>query len=53
VSKRIAAGMKNAAYHDLAGLRHEVFNETERGKVFAELTQVLARLGTSASAQSA
>jgi alpha-beta hydrolase superfamily lysophospholipase len=53
VSKRIAGGMKNADYHDLVGLRHEVFNETERGKVFAEVTKVLARLGTNASAQSA
>jgi alpha-beta hydrolase superfamily lysophospholipase len=52
-SKRIASGMKNATYHDLAGLRHEVFNETERGKVFAEVSQVLARLSTNASAQSA
>jgi alpha-beta hydrolase superfamily lysophospholipase len=53
VSKRVAGGMKNVAYHDLVGLRHEVFNETERAKVFAELTSVLARLGTNASAQSA
>jgi alpha-beta hydrolase superfamily lysophospholipase len=52
-SRRIAQRVKNATYHDLVGLRHEVFNETERGKVFAELTSVLARLGTSAAAQSA
>ena len=52
-SRRIAPRVKGATYHDLVGLRHEVFNETERGKVFAELTSVLARLGTSAAAQSA
>jgi lysophospholipase len=53
VSKRIAQRAKNATFHDLVGLRHEVFNETERGKVFAELTNVLARCSTSAAAQSA
>ena len=29
-------------YHHLSGMRHEVFNEVERGKVFSELTQALA-----------
>jgi len=52
-TKRVADRVKNATYHDLVGLRHEVFNEAERGKVFAELTAVLARLGTKAAAQSA
>lgn len=52
-TKRVADRVKNATYHDLVGLRHEVFNETDRGKVFAELTSVLARLGTSSAAQSA
>jgi alpha-beta hydrolase superfamily lysophospholipase len=52
-SKRVADRAKNAAYHDLVGLRHEVFNETERGKVFAELTNVLARCSSPAAAQSA
>ena len=52
-TKRVADRVKNATYHDLVGLRHEVFNETERAKVFAELTSVLARLGTNATAQSA
>ena len=52
-SKRIAQRTKNATYHDLVGLRHEVFNETERAKVFAELTNVLARCRTTAAAQSA
>ena len=27
---------------DLVGMKHEVFNEVERGKVFAELTRALA-----------
>jgi len=52
-SKRVADRAKNATYHDLVGLRHEVFNETERGKVFAELTNTLARVGTKPAAQSA
>ncbi|HEY5945681.1 MAG TPA: lysophospholipase [Kofleriaceae bacterium] len=52
-SKRVAGRVKNATYHDLVGLRHEVFNELERGKVFAELTKVLARSSTAAAAQSA
>lgn len=52
-SKRVADRAKNATYHDLVGLRHEVFNETERGKVFAELTNALARSTTTAAAQSA
>ena len=52
-SKRVADQAKNATYHDLVGLRHEVFNETERGKVYAELTNVLARQGTKSTAQSA
>jgi hypothetical protein len=34
-----------ARYHDLAGLKHEVFNETERAKVFQEVTQTLASCG--------
>jgi alpha-beta hydrolase superfamily lysophospholipase len=52
-TKRIAARVKHATYHDLVGLRHEVFNETERGKVFAELTNVLAQCAASSAAQSA
>jgi alpha-beta hydrolase superfamily lysophospholipase len=52
-TKRISQRVKNATYHDLAGLRHEVFNETERAQVFAELTNVLARCAAPAAAQSA
>jgi len=52
-SKRVADRAKNATYHDLVGLRHEVFNETERGKVFAEVTKVLDGCGAKTAAQSA
>ena len=37
-----ASSVPNARYCDLAGLRHEVFNETTRADVFAELTKTLA-----------
>ena len=42
-SRAVASTLTGATYHDLAGMKHEVFNEVERGKVFAELTAVLAR----------
>ena len=41
-SKAIASSIPNATYHDLVGLKHEVFNETTRGQVFAEVSRVLA-----------
>lgn len=41
-SRRVADRMKRATYHDLVGLRHEVFNEVDRGKVFSQLTDALA-----------
>ena len=41
-SKAIAANVRGADYHELVGLKHEVFNETTRGQVFAEVTRVLA-----------
>jgi len=41
-SRAVAAKIPGAKYHDLLGMRHEVFNEAERGKVFAELTTALA-----------
>jgi len=43
-SKRVAARVSGAHYHDLVGLMHEVFNEVDRGKVFAEVTKVLTAL---------
>jgi lysophospholipase len=41
-SRRVADRVKRVTYHDLAGLKHEVFNEVERGKVFSDLTAALA-----------
>jgi alpha-beta hydrolase superfamily lysophospholipase len=41
-SKTVASRVPGASYHDLVGLRHEVFNEATRAKVFAEVTRVLA-----------
>lgn len=43
-SRTIASRMPRADYHDLAGLKHEVFNETTRGRVFAEVARVLANV---------
>lgn len=42
-SREVAAKVPRADYHDLAGLRHEVFNETERGRVFGLLAAALPR----------
>jgi alpha-beta hydrolase superfamily lysophospholipase len=41
-SRAVAAKVAGASYHDLVGMRHEVFNEVERGKVFEQLTRTLA-----------
>ena len=41
-SRAVASKVAGANYHDLAGMRHEVFNEVDRGKVFSELTRALA-----------
>ena len=40
--KEVAKRVPNATYHDLVGLKHEVFNETTRGEVFAHVTKALA-----------
>ena len=40
-SRSVADKVKGATYHDLAGMKHEVFNELERGKVFDELVRAL------------
>jgi alpha-beta hydrolase superfamily lysophospholipase len=40
-SKVVASRVPGASYHDLVGMRHEVFNEVDRGNVFAELTRAL------------
>jgi alpha-beta hydrolase superfamily lysophospholipase len=41
-TRKVAAQVRNAAYHDLIGFRHEVFNELDRGKAFQEVTHALA-----------
>ncbi len=41
-SRAVASQVPGATYHDLVGLKHEVFNETSRGQVFAEVRRVLA-----------
>jgi alpha-beta hydrolase superfamily lysophospholipase len=41
-SRVVASRVPGATYHDLVGLKHEVFNETSRGQVFAEVRRVLA-----------
>lgn len=41
-SKAVAAKVTGAKYHDLVGLKHEVFNETTRDQVFAEVVRTLA-----------
>jgi alpha-beta hydrolase superfamily lysophospholipase len=40
-SKAVAAKITGASYHELVGMKHEVFNETQRGEVFSELTRAL------------
>lgn len=50
-SKAVASKVAGARYHELLGMKHEVFNEVERGRVFSELTGALAAtLAPSASA---
>jgi alpha-beta hydrolase superfamily lysophospholipase len=41
VSKRVAARVSGAHYVELDGMKHEVFNEVDRAKPFAEVTKVL------------
>lgn len=41
-SRTVANQVAGASYHDLVGMKHEVFNEVERARVFAELTRALA-----------
>ncbi len=41
-ARAVAAKVRGATYHDLVGLRHEVFNEAQRPTVFAALTAALA-----------
>jgi alpha-beta hydrolase superfamily lysophospholipase len=41
-AREVASRVPGATYHDLVGLKHEVFNETSRGQVFAEVRRALA-----------
>jgi alpha-beta hydrolase superfamily lysophospholipase len=41
-STAVASKIAGAVYHDLVGMKHEVFNEVQRGNVFRELTGALA-----------
>ena len=43
-SRHVAGRTPGADFHDLAGMRHEVFNETERASVFAHVTRVLGNV---------
>jgi len=40
-SMAVAAKVTGADYHQMLGMKHEVFNEIERGKVFSHLTKAL------------
>ena len=49
-SKMVAAKVAGASYHEFAGMKHEVLNETDRAKVFSEFTAALVRAkGTGAA----
>jgi lysophospholipase len=51
-SKAVASKISGASYHDLVGMKHEVFNEVDRGKVFSELTKALAATQASSASVS-
>jgi alpha-beta hydrolase superfamily lysophospholipase len=51
-SKTVASKVAGARYHDLVGMKHEVFNEADRGKVFNELTRALAATSGAAASVS-
>ncbi len=40
-SRYVANRVRNSTYHDLKGMKHEVFNEVDRARVFDELTKAL------------
>lgn len=48
-SRAIADRIAGAAYHDYAGMKHEVFNELDRGRVFSELTHAITAASASVS----
>jgi alpha-beta hydrolase superfamily lysophospholipase len=41
-SREVAARVAGASYHDYAGMKHEVFNELERGRVFSDLSRAIS-----------
>jgi alpha-beta hydrolase superfamily lysophospholipase len=41
-SRAVAARIAGASYHDYAGMKHEVFNELERARVFSELSKAIS-----------
>jgi len=49
-SRRVATRVPGASYHDLRGMRHEVFNELDRAQVFTEVEKALATCGMTAKA---
>jgi len=49
-SRRVATRVRGADYHDLRGMRHEVFNELDRAQVFTEVEKALATCGMTAKA---
>ncbi|HTR52063.1 MAG TPA: lysophospholipase [Kofleriaceae bacterium] len=51
-SRRVASRVPRAVYHDLAGMKHEVFNEVDRARVFADMARALGACGA-AKAESA
>jgi alpha-beta hydrolase superfamily lysophospholipase len=48
-SRRVADRAPSSTYIDLLGMKHEVFNEIDRAKVFADVTRALVTAGTPAS----
>jgi lysophospholipase len=52
-SRRVADRVPTAHYHDLVGLKHEVFNEVDRKRVFDLLTAALAACTSAQPARSA
>ena len=45
-SRRVADRTPHSTYIDLPGMKHEVFNEIDRAKVFADVTRALATAAT-------
>lgn len=41
-TRKVAAQVPGATYHDLAGFRHEVFNEIDRARPFQEIATTLS-----------